>query len=207
MINVMFWNIDGKPNFERVICDVLRNENIDILLLAEASNVDDNQIEANSILRRISSPIQADQIGLTPRFYSNNRGFRLSHYHTVQNTKRLVLCNLEIPGEPIILLTGIHFPSKLEYDNTTQGDIANSYINWLNNAEGINKRTIVFGDFNMNPFEEGLINSSGLHNTNNKEIALTKQRNFQGNSYDFFYNPMWNFFGDSSKGKAQGTHF
>ena len=59
----------------------------------------------------------------------------------------------------------------------------------------------------MNPFEDGLVNSSALHNVNNKEIALTKQRNFQSRNYDFFYNPMWSFLGDSSKGKAQGTHF
>lgn len=192
----MSWNINRRLGFENTLSEIVNKEGIDILLLEEAMNIDDNLLAANTNLVRINSPIPSDQIDLTPRFYSSNRGFTLNHYHTVQNTKRLVFCFLEIPDEPIILLAGIHFPSKLNYDGETQRDIANSYVNWLINVEDANRRTIVFGDFNMNPFELGMIGPKTFNATLSKTIATVGSRTFQNDQFNYFYNPMWNFMGD-----------
>ena len=217
MIKVMFWNIDRAPdakrlNFEQTICEVVNKEKVEILLLAEAMNVDDTIIENNSALKRIKPFLPSDQIDLTPRFYSTNNGFKLEHYHTVQNTKRLVFCFLEMPKRPLLVLAGIHFPSKLEYDGQTQADIANSYINWINKAEGGTKRTILFGDFNMNPFEIGMIGPKTFNATLSKVLAKTGPRTFQRpDRFDYFYNPMWTFMGDideaSRKHKLPGSYY
>lgn len=198
MIKVLFWNINRKSGFEDTICEILNKENIDILLLAEAMNIDDKKIETKSKLRKVNSTNPRDQIHLTPRFYSTNYGFKLTHYHTVQNTKRLVFSMLKIPYHKEILLGGIHFPSKLEYNGQTQTDIANSYTNWLLNTEGRakNKRTILFGDFNMNPFEIGMIGPKTFNATLTNNLAKQGKRTFQRDKFDYFYNPMWNFMGD-----------
>jgi uncharacterized protein YfcZ (UPF0381/DUF406 family) len=108
MIKVMFWNIDKKSSFESVVCDIINTEGIDILILAEANNIDDSLISLN----RKASPITSDQINLTPRFYSNDKGFNLDHYYTFPNTKRMVFSLLDIPKKEPILLCGLHLRSK-----------------------------------------------------------------------------------------------
>ena len=211
MIKVMFWNIDRKVNFEQIIVDVINAEEIDILLLAEAENINDLLIEQGTTLFRKGSPLPVDENRLTPRFYSSNRDFSLAHYHTVPNTKRMVFTFLEIPRKPVILLGGLHFPSKLEYDPGTQSEIAHSYVNWLTSIEDNSKRTILFGDFNMNPYEIGMISPHTFNATLSKVIATGRERVFQGDSFDFFYNPMWNFMGDqeydTGDHKLPGSYF
>jgi hypothetical protein len=59
----------------------------------------------------------------------------------------------------------------------------------------------------MNPFEDGIIASHGLHSTFSREIALTYTRFYGGHHYRYFYNPMWSFFGDFSKGDVLGTYY
>jgi hypothetical protein len=67
-------------------------------------------------------------------------------------------------------------------------------------------RTIVIGDFNMNPFEAGLVSSEGFHATMARSIAGRKSRTVLGEVRHFFYNPMWSLLGDCSPGPP-GTYF
>jgi hypothetical protein len=69
------------------------------------------------------------------------------------------------------------------------------------------KRTIIVGDFNMNPFENGIMNANGLHSIMDRDIAKTGSREVLGAEYEFFYNPMWFFFGDLGRGGVNGTHY
>ena len=67
-------------------------------------------------------------------------------------------------------------------------------------------RTILLGDFNMNPFDPGVVQAAGFHAAMTKAIASTESRVVQGREYPFFYNPMWGFFGDRTPGPP-GTHY
>lgn len=58
----------------------------------------------------------------------------------------------------------------------------------------------------MNPFENSMVSAKGLHAVMTKEIALKKERLVQGEVYPFFYNPLWNHFGDS-RGNTPGTYY
>lgn len=198
MIKVMFWNIDKKRGFENVICDVVKNENVDILLLLEAGVVVDSLIESGSKLKRKASPKSSDQILKTPRFYSNNKGFKLEHYHTYLNTKRMVFHYLDIPKKDRILLCGLHLRSKLMRNTETQMAEASVISSYIKTIEKIvpHKRTIVLGDFNVNPFEKGMISTLGFNATLSKVIAKKEPREFIKDDYDYFYNPMWSFLGD-----------
>jgi exonuclease III len=89
-----------------------------------------------------------------------------------------------------ILLVGIHFPSK--YNNTVnaQQQIMKRWRQWIEEQETILKtdKTILFGDFNLNPHEIALYSHEGLsaHPTiNNFTKVKTK-----------YYNPMWSTMGD-----------
>lgn len=68
------------------------------------------------------------------------------------------------------------------------------------------RRTIVVGDLNMNPFEAGVVNASGLHAMMTQAIVRDGSRDVQGREYPFFYNPMWGFFGDRTPGPP-GTYY
>jgi hypothetical protein len=67
-------------------------------------------------------------------------------------------------------------------------------------------RTLLVGDFNMNPFEPGLVAAAGLNAVMSRQVAARTTRTVQGREYRFFYNPMWGCFGDGRSHTA-GSYF
>ena len=67
--------------------------------------------------------------------------------------------------------------------------------------------SILIGDFNMNPFEDGIIAANEIHVIQDLNYAHKKKngRNIDDLKYDYFYNPMQNFFG--YKSLPYGTHY
>jgi len=58
----------------------------------------------------------------------------------------------------------------------------------------------------MNPFEDGIVGTIGLHAVMSQSIAMGNSRTVQGVDYPFFYNPMWGHFGDRNAG-PDGTYY
>src|SRR4029077_188153 len=67
-------------------------------------------------------------------------------------------------------------------------------------------RTVLVGDWNMNPFEEGMISAAGLHGVMTRDLAIQGSRIVDRETYRFFYNPMWGRFGDTTPGPP-GTYY
>ena len=86
---------------------------------------------------------------------------------------RLTIKHLNIQGKVDILLSVSHLPSKLYWKNPDQiiagGDLSKS----IKKAEGIigHTRTVLVGDLNMNPFEDGVIMASGLNGTMSRSVV------------------------------------
>jgi endonuclease/exonuclease/phosphatase family metal-dependent hydrolase len=68
------------------------------------------------------------------------------------------------------------------------------------------RRTVAVGDFNMNPFEPGLVATKAFHGVMTKRLAHTVNRLSRRADYPCFYNPMWQLFGDRTP-QPPGTHF
>jgi hypothetical protein len=68
------------------------------------------------------------------------------------------------------------------------------------------RRTILVGDFNMNPFETGFVSANGLNSVMSRQVASRETRTVQGREYQFFYNPMWGHFGDA-RSETAGSYF
>lgn len=68
------------------------------------------------------------------------------------------------------------------------------------------RRTVVIGDFNMNPFEAGVVGSEGLHGVMSRDVALKDHRVVYDQPRHYFYNPMWSMLGDCSPGPP-GSYF
>ena len=68
-------------------------------------------------------------------------------------------------------------------------------------------RSVVFGDFNANPFESPIASATGMHAVVSKTIAESEPRTMLDRSYPYFYNPMWNLFGDEPASSAPATYY
>jgi hypothetical protein len=68
------------------------------------------------------------------------------------------------------------------------------------------EKTILVGDLNMNPFEQGVTGARQLHAVMTKAKASEGTRQFDSKDFPFFYNPMWGLFGDRTHGPA-GTYY
>jgi endonuclease/exonuclease/phosphatase (EEP) superfamily protein YafD len=107
------------------------------------------------------------------------------------------------------LFVAVHLPSKRDWsseDQLSETIVLADQIRRLEARRG-HQRTIVVGDLNMNPFEAGVVQASGLHAMMDRATLQAGSRIVQGKEYPFFYNPMWGFFGDRSPGPPGTFHY
>lgn len=209
-LKVLFWNINKCGNdFIAKLQDVCSD--VDILLLAE-SRIDDTVISDTLGLNKIPFKSDFDEGEYTPKIYSRLKSPVLEHYSS-SPSKRMCFYTLRTKEYGEIILVNLHFPSKASYDGANQLSIAATYSQWIREIELLRKhiKTIVVGDFNMNPFEDGMIQPHAFNSTLSAEIARNSPRTFHYEKYDVFYNPMWNWLGDKNhetgNDKIPGSHF
>lgn len=195
-MNLLFWNINRKPLSSAIksLCDCY---DVDILILAESSIQD---AELLPILNENN-----DRTFIAPynpskkiSFYTRIHAFELIHDNDYWGSIRKLVHPLGIE----ILLVAVHIPSKLHLNDNEQAAVSARIAKEIDRREreqGHNN-TIVIGDFNMNPFEAGLVSADGFHGVMDKHIALKQSRTVLGDDKKFFYNPMWSRLGDDSEG-------
>jgi len=206
LISILFWNLNKKP-LHRSIASIANLYGVDVVILAECE-MDPSEVlvalnPEHSKPRYFFAPsIECEKIVMFTRFPA-------SFMPIVMEADRLSIRHLRTPEmQNGVLLASIHFPSKLHWDESDQAVESSQYSSMIRDAEDISghQRTIVIGDLNMNPFDPGIINTNGFHAVQSQLIAMKRTRTVQKQSYAFFYNPMWNFFGDLSSGPS-GTFY
>lgn len=203
MTAFLFWNLKNKP-LQEIISSIALSYDIDVFIFVEFS-IDNydllEELDKNDLGEYFYAPGLCDKIHIFSRF---NDDF----IKPIYETHNLSIRRLSLPGLKDILIAITHFPSKRYWDEESQSveciDLANS-IRSVEIDVG-HSRTILVGDFNMNPFETGLVSAAGLHAVMSRKIAERNKRTVQQKEYPFFYNPMWNFFGDSTMGPP-GTYY
>jgi hypothetical protein len=63
-------------------------------------------------------------------------------------------------------------------------------------------RSILVGDFNMDPYDPGMTNDLAIPGYMTVELATRPDRRFREKRRRRFYNPMWGLFGDRTPGPA-----
>lgn len=196
MIKFLFWNLNRKP-LERRIASLARHHDIDVLMFAECVIPVGHVLSALSeatgrVYHRPSS--DSDSLAIYTRFPPDC----VVALHEKPN--RLTVRRLVLPGRPEVLLALAHLPSKRHWSPDSQGfecvEIART-IRELEQAQG-HSRTVLVGDLNMNPFEEGVVADGGFHGVMARPVASRGSRVVQDREYPFFYNPMWAHFGHGS---------
>lgn len=209
MINFIFWNINHR-SVEDLIYTLISNENTDVIVLAECKDL---------TLNNFLFLCKKNKIDFTAIIFNENIKIRVLIrkssliVHQVVNEGRRIVAIKIFKQKLKFLLIALHFQSKFNWSNDSQ----NSHSAYLkefidiseNKAQFFEDNTIVCGDFNMNPFDQGMIQNYGLHSVMEKSIfeQHKAKRKIDGKDYKLFYNPMWAFLGDCGKGSVSGTFY
>jgi exonuclease III len=116
----------------------------------------------------------------------------------LRDSSRQRIAAISLPGVDEFILSIVHLPSKLhahEDDQSYNGRILAELICEVENERG-HARTIACGDFNMAPFEGGIMHVDAMNAVMTKQLAKKETRNHREKEYPYFYNPMWNLLGD-----------
>ncbi|WP_281232873.1 hypothetical protein [Flavobacterium gelatinilyticum] len=203
-LSFLFWNTNGKKCVEE-INNIVKNHDIDILILAE------NPASPSEILLKLNESSSDYYPNHPSSFCAKIKIYTKFHYNfisPIEESHRLTARKLSLPTISDINLVGLHLGDKGNFSSESQSEMATQLreqIILLEKNSGHSK-TIIIGDFNMNPFELGMIKANGFHGTMSQKIAKQKKRKVQYIDYDYFYNPMWGLFGDLSR-KTNGTYF
>jgi exonuclease III len=199
----LFWNIRGKP-LAPLINDLAEEHGVDVIILAEC------RVDPAVMLQVLNSRVAdfhfpfsgVEGIAIYTRFNSD-------FLKPVFESKRFSIRSLMLPARTPIVLAAVHLPSKLHWSSESQDfecvELAKA-VDQVEAAAG-HRRTIIVGDFNMNPFEAGLVSSVGLNSVMSRQIASRLRRTVQERDYHFFYNPMWSHFGDARNHTAGSYYY
>lgn len=200
-MKIAFWNINKKELSDLIVMFTVEND-IDILYLAEVEvNTVSNFLHKINLFSKTNQykriDCSKDKIILFSRYSDKLFDDKSSLY----KSSRLVAHKIKIPETIELNLVGIHFHSKNNWSDSSLAMECATVSNSISiiESESNNPNTIVIGDFNMNPFEIGMIATNGLHAIPDLEYAARNiiGREVDDTYYPFFYNPMWNFFGDN----------
>jgi hypothetical protein len=203
MITFLFWNLNKKP-LQTTVARLALQHHVDVLILAECETA---PVVMLKTLNRKNWPIfhfplsYCDHITIYTRFASE-------FIQPLRETSRISIRRLMLPARTEILLAAVHLPSRYHLDRADlRGECAelSTLIREVEKDVG-HAKTVLVGDMNTNPFEDGLVEATTLHAVMTRGIALRRRRRVQSRQYPFFYNPMWSHFGDATEGPP-GTYY
>lgn len=202
MATFLFWNINRKPLHESV-ARLVELHDVAVLMLAESP------MSAGTMLVSLNRHDGGWQFPFSERnkiqVYTRFNGQLLE---ARLEAPRWTIRELLLPGLPSIVVAVVHLHDKRNWNDASQSAACYGLARDIENVEARvgHHRTLVVGDFNMNPFETGIIAGNGLHAESTRRIAGKVGRVVDEETQRYFYNPMWNFFGDETRGPA-GTYY
>lgn len=205
LVSFLFWNVFKQP-LETRIARIAAAHSNDVIMLAEC------EMEPSVLLAALNATgteAYHYPINLSPKIRIFTRfpeAMLTDQYNDV--TGRLTIRRLRLPSAKDIFLSVVHMASKINFSDEEQSNFAASIAREINRVEALygNDRSILVGDFNMNPFDKGIIGAHGFHAVMTKQQARKLPRTVQGTKYGYFYNPMWGHFGDRTDGPS-GTYY
>jgi hypothetical protein len=195
----LFWNIAKRPLDQEVttLCDELA---VDVLAVAECA------ISAAKMLTTLNSGVLKGFSAIAdPASGSKIKWFTrlpIANIERVVDGGGLSLVEVKLFDCSPILVGAVHLPSKLNEGPLEQAETARvtaALIREMEIARSV-EDTLIFGDFNMNPFDEGMAAVNGFNAVMDRRIAKRDKISYKGNQYRCFYNPMWSLLGDESAG-------
>lgn len=198
-----FWNTN-KQKVNEYIKELMLENNYDIIALAEYEDNIKNilsEFKKHGInMYNIKTP-GCQRVKLITKIKPENIEYcSETEYYTIK------ILNLNYDKKQILVI--VHMPSKLYAGDEVRRIELEDMVKNVKTYESQykTKNTVIMGDFNANPFEGCMIYASGLHALSDSSLYKPKySRCVKKRTYDIFYNPMWNKFGDFDE--APGTYY
>jgi hypothetical protein len=203
MLTFLFWNTNRKPLADRV-ARIVRAHAVDVVILAECEF-------GPTDLEQAATTLGTEQFQCVSHPDKQLRVWSRIAEATWQlgvDDLRWLIFRIKRPRTKEILLVVAHLPSKLHAGPADQQITVRRLVGHIEDEEKRRRhtRTIVVGDLNMNPFEEGMAGAGHLHAVMTRKKAGEESRVISGQNHGMFYNPMWGLFGDRTAGPA-GTYY
>jgi hypothetical protein len=200
-----FWNLHGNSD-AKLISHFIHQNSIEILLLAEREfSPGELILNYAAVAKQPLYHIQSRAGVARVDFFAT---FPPERFESVweDNYSSCIEYNPEVGLN--LTLIGLHLSSKLhlnEKEQLIEAQHLRSEIERIE-TERRHTRTIIFGDFNMDPFEAGMVANHAFHAVMDRRIAAKRKRTVLFKDSSFFYNPMWKPMGDWSA-NALGTFY
>ena len=202
-IRILFWNAARRVP-SQLVADLCYESRADITIIAEAGDEVDELVRAMSTERRPARIVPAPD-GQRLAVFCNCPEIQLE---PLRECKYYSIQAMSAPDWEETLLAAVHLPSKLYMSEASQGFQAVELARDIEAVEDMqgHRRTVVIGDFNMNPFEDGMVAAGAMHAVSSAGVAKDASRTVAGREYPYFYNPSWKTLGEKAEGVC-GTYF
>lgn len=207
-----FWNVDSLRSPEddsrelpRLVAELAHERSLDVIFLLEC------EIPYPSLLAAFAEDptyfpvVSADRFKVLARFDP----ILMERLEPPVPSDRYDIWRLTLPLQEDVLVSVVHGLDKRNNSEDKQALLMQQLVAALSYFEGKvgHDRTIVLGDFNANPFDSPVASVVGMNAVLSRTIAQRKPRRIASERYPFFYNPMWNLFGDEPLGSAPASYY
>jgi hypothetical protein len=212
MPRFLLWNVNASRDDEpkrrplgQLLAAVASDHSIDVLLLVECA------IPTVQLLPYLKGEPPYQLIPGPDRFRVFAR-FPPKYMKEIKSPipdDRIGIWHLTLPlqlGAIVALVHGLDRRNNVTANRELFMGQVIALVSWAETKFG-HERTIVAGDFNANPFEPEIGSTSGLHAVMSADLATAKPRHTFVKDYAYFYNPMWNLYGDRGNGSPPGTFY
>ncbi len=202
MLRTVLWNTNRQP--VAPLCQKLASDTgANILILLEAAESVAaflDQLNSDGQGRWHHSPGNCERVTIFTAFSPN-------FVHLEEEGPHFTMRRIALPRNSDILLVAVHLRSKLHQSEKSQPYEAVSVMKTIRALESRlgHKRTVLAGDFNMDPFEDGMLSTMGFHSFASRGTVSEGSRRVMGEDFDYFHNPMWGLFSDGQH-RPHGTY-
>lgn len=193
----LFWNTHRNENINTIISELVLENNISIVVLAEYVA---NACELIDMLSY--SGVHLKEYGsCSERIKIFGKIENVDHRMDTEHAIIRIIDNKDI-------LCCVHLNSQIFSGNKEYREVLIAQI--INDIQTVElelqtENTIVVGDFNLNPYDPSFVDARYFHGIPIYAEAKRKSRVVAGKEFFMFYNPMWNLLGDSQQ--PYGTYY
>ncbi|MCG3185295.1 MAG: hypothetical protein ICCCNLDF_03510 [Planctomycetes bacterium] len=198
----LFWNVFGK-DLTKVLVELVKTTRPTVIALAE------NPVDLDSMTRRIldDAHISYDAVGTLNTKIAVLVAGNGPELIALSDLGRGVVFRVQ-DGTRSYLAALLHLPSKMAMDAPTLEEHASQFVEEVERVETSegHRNTIVAGDFNMDPFEPGMVSARAFHALRTPDVLRMGMRRVGQRERHSFYNPFWSTVGREGE-SVPGTYY
>lgn len=198
--NIFCWNLQQK-DLSSAIQELVSRRSFDILFFSETTQKSRKALD--EALKPLGYSTRTNLLGNVRVALFDK--YEQSEILLVKEDQRLTIIIYNFGGEKYMVV-GVHLDSPASYPDESDRyalarDEYSIIASYMRTHEV--KNTVIIGDFNMNPFDRGMVSELSFKATHCKQTAQTVNK-----KKEYFFNPSWKIFSNDlteKVKKAPGT--